>query len=339
MLAGLALTLQQCHQAMKTLYLATAAIAVSAVVLGAEQHGRLSLPGGVLENPNDLAVMLLMGLPFVLLAVRDPLRSRTRRFFALLWVAPILFVMFRTGSRGAFLALLAMVLVVLRRASLLSKATLLTLAGAFILLAPWLLPETILGRYGALFGRDDTADYAGKGRAEGSREERIALLRESIRLTMQFPIFGVGPGQFPTYTGERAGEREDVRGWRQTHNTYTQISSEAGLPALLLYCGALAFCLRRTAAIHRAARGEPRWAQLASMAFCLRLALVGFAVAALFGSVGYLMQFPILAGLTSAFVGCAEKEMSRKPPQEETTVQEQTGRCTRSMVLYGLEEA
>jgi len=58
-----------------------------------------------------------------------------------------------------------------------------------------------------------------------AKEERYELLVESLKITARRPIFGVGAGQFASYSGM----------WQPTHNTYTELSSESGIPALVLF--------------------------------------------------------------------------------------------------------
>ena len=68
----------------------------------------------------------------------------------------------------------------------------------------------------------------------GSLDARRELLTESIRVTMHHPLFGVGPGNFQAYT----------QSWHVTHNTYTELSSETGLPGLGLFLAILLLTFR-----------------------------------------------------------------------------------------------
>src|SRR5262249_17768976 len=71
----------------------------------------------------------------------------------------------------------------------------------------------------------DSARTKEEREAAGSAEERKLLLIQSLNITTQYPVFGVGPGNFSVVSGN----------WRVTHNSYTQVSSEGGLPAIILY--------------------------------------------------------------------------------------------------------
>ena len=72
-----------------------------------------------------------------------------------------------------------------------------------------------------------------------SSESREYLLKQSIIFTFTHPVFGVGPGQFSSYEGGLRTEEGERGSWHETHNTFTQISSECGIPAMLCYIGAV----------------------------------------------------------------------------------------------------
>jgi hypothetical protein len=68
--------------------------------------------------------------------------------------------------------------------------------------------------------------------AEGSSQARRGLLLSSLKLTMQHPLLGVGPGQFAPYMAAQAGASGVHAFWVGTHNTYTQLSHAS----FLAYC-------------------------------------------------------------------------------------------------------
>jgi len=112
--------------------------------------------------------------------------------------------------------------------------------------------------------------------------------------------------------------------WRETHNAYTQVSSEEGLPAAFFYVGAMVFCFKELGAIRRicrSAQASPpagaasqnfanKYDEISTMAFCLSLSLVSFAVFGFFSAMAYQFFFPTLAGLTAAFGRAARAELS-----------------------------
>jgi predicted nucleic acid-binding protein len=105
--------------------------------------------------------------------------------------------------------------------------------------------------------------------------------------------------------------KQGARGkWLETHNTYTQISSEAGLPALIFYLSALFGCLLQTNSLYKLFRTskDPRHAEIAAAVLSIQASLVAFGVTALFSSVAYVSLFPTLAGLSVAVALSVRKE-------------------------------
>jgi hypothetical protein len=176
--------------------------------------------GGVFDNPNDLAVNIALNWPLCLmflLAARSPLKK-------MLWGIGLL-VMLRgvmlTYSRSGFLALGVAVVFCLWEFGVKGKRFYMLLAA--LLCAAVLLvaaPRNYGKRLESIVGTDQQGD-----KDKGSAESRKELLVESLKLTLQHPVFGVGPGNFSAYT----------QSWLVTHNTYTQLSSECGIPVLVLF--------------------------------------------------------------------------------------------------------
>ncbi len=54
------------------------------------------------------------------------------------------------------------------------------------------------------------------------------------------PLTGVGPSQFANIEGETSREDGRQGAWQVTpHNAYTQVSSEMGIPGLLIFLAAI----------------------------------------------------------------------------------------------------
>jgi O-antigen ligase len=126
------------------------------------------------------------------------------------------------------------------------------------------------------------------------------LLKSSIQFTMQHPIFGVGPGEFSDYEAAFAKSESRRAAWQVTHNAYTQVSSEAGIPALLFYLAAIVMTFRTFGRVYRAARARPQLRSMAIACFCCQLSMVGFCTATVFLSLAYTMYLPTMSGLALA---------------------------------------
>jgi O-antigen ligase len=263
--------------------------------------GRLTFEFGSLSNPNDLANHLLFAFPFCLLAIRTDGIS-LKKAIAGLGIALIWITVFRTGSRGGLITLMLAGLVIFWHATVFQKFRILILSTAIAVIALASAPDRVLIRYRLMLGgaAEDERLRAERAMAEASADSRLDLLLQSLKITVQNPILGVGPGNFQLANNLDHQARGLRPPWQVSHNAFTQVSSEAGIPALLLYLAALIFTVRTSFRIYQRTRGRPELASIANMGYCLRLAAVTFTSAAFFTSIAYQYYFTTLAGLTYA---------------------------------------
>jgi O-antigen ligase len=294
-------TVLQCRKLFNALVISELIMLGSIQLLGVQKQGRLSLNYGTLGNANDLAIHLLLGFPFIYFFL---LPGRTKSMFLrLLLIASCILLaltIFRTGSRTGLLVLLAVFVIVFWRLPAAAKAGVLVAAAVLVPLGASFASKTAIDRFRTLFADKNQIDSASMAEATESKDARIDLLIESLKLTAANPVFGVGPGMFQVATGWRWTEGVGM-GWRQTHNTYTELSSETGIPGLLLYVAAMIWCFRRLSAIQRATRDYPHLREIHDMAYCLFLSLLTFSLSGPFSSMAYHVHFPMLAGIVTSF--------------------------------------
>lgn len=272
--------------------------------LGTAVLGRLTVQASKFGNPNDLAQVLLMTMPLWWFLAFRPGVALLWKLLNLVCLAVLLGAFVQTGSRAGLLGLAAVLLAFfllgsLKRRILMAVGTLVVLGAVF-----GFAPRILLERYTTVFQPapgDETGETEAEARAEEaattSAMSRWQHLKESLTLTMQHPFLGVGLGQFMVAQNDLAQELGRRGSWRLTHNMYTQISAETGIPGLLFYLGALLGCwraLRRASPRDRAPTERPEASLLAEN---LVLMFVAFAVTAFFSSVAYDVQFPLLAGM------------------------------------------
>jgi O-antigen ligase len=150
----------------------------------------------------------------------------------------------------------------------------------------------LLQRFGALSNQQqDPSAFA-------SAEIRRDLLWKSVMVTASHPFFGVGLGNFQILSGS----------WHGTHNSYTEMSAEGGVPALILYLIVWwrAFFYVRAVKRYRHGRPEHRvWAK------ALMGSLLAFLVASFFSNYAF-QYFPyFLIAYTSSLFQIAQKEKAR----------------------------
>ena len=309
--AGLPRSINHCRLAGYAIGIATATIIVRSLLFGVNDTGRLVIVQGVLSNPNTLAQFTLMGLPFLWFTLLPRHSSILRRLAAGGFILAGMLVVGRTSSRGGLVAISLLVVFLGSSLSFLNKLKLVVGVAFVIVVVMGSLSTEQRARYMTMFGGSTGEAEDVEQSAILSRQERLELLKQSIRATFANPVFGVGPGVYEAYADDLALREGRRTNWQVTHNSYTQLSSEGGIPALIFWIGAVLACMKATRAIYKAeGYGD---IQVARLAYAMFLTLIIFAITAAFDSVVYQMYFPTLAGLTVALVHCVSVERSRSP--------------------------
>lgn len=273
---------------------------------GLSIEGRFGIMNTTLENPNDFATHLLLTLPFCLMLFLTSSRTSPARWLSLATAVSVLLTAMRCGSRGAMMAFLSMLIVLFSKSSHTQRAILavVTLAGLFA--AGALLPRNVWARYLTVFTPAATGEDADTlAMAVSSSNSRKYLFERSIAYTFQNPILGVGPGNFIVREAKEATESGSRGSWLGTHNSYTQASSETGIPGFLFFTGTILGCVWISAGIHKRSKRFPRLLPLQHIALGLLMSVVGFGVDILFSHFAYWYYVPVLAGITIAFANIA----------------------------------
>ena len=307
-------TLEHCRKTVYTVAAATLTIVFMGLISGsttaqAGDVGRYGLEEGTLKNSNTFAAVLLIGLPFCLILAWNERRG-FRKLAASVGSVLIVLMVIRTGSRAGLITLAVLFLMLLVHVPASKKVMMLVgvlLAGS---IGVTIASRSALDRYRTLFSDDDQYVSSAELSAAKSSAARKRLLVESIIMTFKNPIVGVGPGVFMAASYQEAVKNGLPPLWRETHNTFTQVSSETGFPGLLIYCGALFLCFRAAAFIRKATRPHPELRHIYNMAYGLRLSLVAFTITAFFASHAYFVLFPMLAAISACFLRAAQAELA-----------------------------
>lgn len=222
---------------------------------------------GIFGNPNEMAMHFIMMIPIALtLGIAAKSLPKRILFFgiAILFLIANLF----TYSRGGFLGLIAVSAVLVWKISRRSRLKVSIVASVFGALVIALAPGNYGIRLLSIF--IPSLDPVG---SVGARREGLMT---SILATLRNP-WGIGIGNSVTFGANNL----------QTHNAYTQVSSELGILGLIAYLVFIISPLRRLGAIERTLHkaNDLNWYYYLSIG--LQASIVGYMVTSFFASVAY----------------------------------------------------
>ena len=266
------------------------------------EDGRLAgAVGGIFGNPNDLALNMVVFMPFALASAFKP-GPTSRRVIAASCGLFMIATIFFTRSRGGFLGLGAMLLVLVVGTVRVRPAVGVAAVVAVLAAVP-LAPASFWGRMVSIFDAEkDTT---------GSRQARIELLKEGVRVFAANPVMGIGLGQFVNYEPD---ERKEA--WRVTHNAVLQVAAELGVLGLIPFLYVIGRAAQATRIVRRvlippaqrrragprpvAPEGDRDRETLTTIATALAPAIVGWFVCAMFASVALNWTFYFVLGIAVA---------------------------------------
>lgn len=263
-----------------------AAISIVSIVNAHTPNGRLQgVLSGMYGNSNDFAVLIDISIPLCLAFALTTRRSLEKLMWAVGIIAMI-YAVFLTASRAGAIALLVAGLVCLWQLGMKGRRFYLFLLVPIAVSVIWLYSGNALRER---FGETDVDPANNNSRTEASEsaQGRKELLVKSLRITAEHPLFGIGPGNFTIVSGV----------WHVTHNSYTQMSSEGGVPAFCLYI----FIFWRALANLREVRKYRKTGKSSRLfAMALEASLAAYLVSSFFDSLTYQLFPYYLIAYTSA---------------------------------------
>ena len=228
-------------------------------------------PGGFIEGNNELALALVITLPLMnylrMVAVRGWVRASLLLMMVLCVVAAI-----GTQSRGAFLALMGMGLIVWMR----SKGKLLTGTAVVLLVCTVLavMPQAWEERMRTIQSYE----------MDGSAMGRINAWWTAFNVASSRPT----GGGFEIDTAEVfARYAPDPSNIKVAHSIYFSVLGEHGFMGLLLFLIIWILALHSTRHIRKLAQGKPPLQWTCDLAVMCQASLIGYAVGGAFLSLAY----------------------------------------------------
>jgi len=213
-------------------------------------------------------------------------RSLLRTALLIATVAVMMWMLVLTASRGGSLSVLFSIILtwwfVLRGSA---RGRIAGLVVVLLLLVSVVrAPDIFFIRLQTIWNGSEATSNETVASAEESTEGRKFLLDRAIMYTLRCPIFGVGMGDFPVINGTEL-DRADA--WYSTHNTFTQMSSEAGIPALVFFLLLLATVVSHMKRVSEDFANDPANNELRLLARATLVSVVSLAFGGFFLNMAY----------------------------------------------------
>lgn len=224
--------------------------------------------GGMFADPNDMALFFVTVIPIVF-ALAIIARSYWTKLFYVACLLTIMGGMVFTYSRGGFIGFAFLYATLAYKLGRGRRWLIVTLSVFGLVALVALAPGNYAMRLASI--TDPSRDTL------GSAAERQQLLLRSLEVTAAHPLFGVGMDNFYLLTD---------RG-KPTHNAYTQVSSDLGLPALGVYLAFILVPLFQLKRIEDETADVPSHRDIYYLSVGLQAAIIGFMAGSFFLSVAY----------------------------------------------------
>jgi hypothetical protein len=248
-----------------------ASVAIASIFVS-KADGRLQGIAVAYGNSNDLALVIVLSLPLCL-ALALTSGSIWKKLGWTVAMFLMVYASILTASRGGAIALTVVTLICLWHLAIKGRRFYLLMLVPVAVMIAWLYGGSSLRTRFEQINTAPATDTRGS-EASASAQQRKELLLQSLRVTAQHPLFGVGPGNFPIVSGV----------WRASHNSYTQMSSEGGIPALVLY---LLIFWRSITNLREVRQCRKASKQIRLFSMALSASLAGYFVGSFFTSVAY----------------------------------------------------
>jgi len=287
------------------------------LVNGGSVEGRYAL-SGTFGNSDDVALLAGYAIPFMVLFAMQRRQLELRFGTLAVGVLYLLVLVGRTGTRAAIPALVGMLAVYFIHSQMSKRVAILAFAAVASVVMLFVLPSATLERLKTIadaFTSEAAAQQLPSTEAMDSTMERRDLMKDAITITLRHPVTGVGPGEFPEYRSTLLYANGQPKRFFPSHNTYLQISSESGIPGLIIYLFFLTAIYRTLRRIRKlnASHTHPQWLLVNQITVGLEAALVYFMICAFFMTCDRHPHQFILAGMAIALERVLQYGLKQSP--------------------------
>jgi O-antigen ligase len=262
-------------------------------------------------DSNDVGVVMMVGMALTLLLL--VVARGKQRWLLLSILLGIAATIARSGSRGGFLGFVAAAGGALLLVNSIAASRRMVLLGVTLAALAAGAPPGYWKQMGTILQSKDDYNYS-------SVDGRKALVLRGLYYLEQYPVFGIGIDNFARAECTISPKIKSIGNGpvrcRAPHNSYLQASSELGIPGMIawfsLVIGGILAPLRIRRRLPRgwmSGTDAQRFIYGATTFF--PIAMIGFAVTALFVSFAYMDTVYLLSALLSGLYVAARVEMAR----------------------------
>jgi O-antigen ligase len=258
---------------------------------------------GPLDDPNYFGQILVAVLPLALYRVLDE-RKLMLKLLALATALFLVMAILNTYSRGAFLAMvLVLILIAIERRIRPSLVLLVALSSAVII--PF-LPARFTDRLETL---SIFTDREASVHSEVSFRGRTSEMLVGVRMATDHPLLGVGIGNYAVNYQDYASQLglEHRTEDRQAHSLYLEMAAETGMLGVLAFTAVFAAVLL---GLNRA-RGKlnmlPEYRQWPGWITSVQMSIVAYLASSIFLHNDYIRYLWLFVALAMAMIRLADK--------------------------------
>jgi len=267
-------------------------------MFGLENAGNFARLANLFDmDPNDIGCVLAIGIPLSLLLLQN--ERKIWRPVILLCIGGMMVTVARSGSRGTFVAMImmaVMLLIMARGLSVSRRVAIIVGSGVAIAVAA---PRGYWAQMATIAHIEQDYNFT-------AMDGRKELIRRGLGYMAMYPVFGIGISNFQKAECSIVDPKRVISGdtpnCTAPHNSFIQIASELGVPGGLLWIALLGGgCVWMLVLRERVPRkwsvGTPEEKYLLGVLTYLPVAIVGFAVSSLFVSFAYASPVYILLAM------------------------------------------
>lgn len=253
----------------------------------------------VYYDANDYALVTVASIPFAVYFMRSGNKT-SRRVVGLIALGLFVLGVVKSGSRGGFIAMVAVLLYMLLRYRAIPSRLRLFAAVAGVGFMAMLASDHYWDQMRTILHPQEDYNWTDPS---GRRE----VWKRGLGYVAARPILGVGVGAFPVAEGtlSEIAREYAARGrgfkWSVAHNSFLEVAAELGVPGFLLFVSLFLVSIRMMMRVRAGPRYGP-WitSRETALAQVLVMSLVGFAAAAVFVSAEYFSYLYFLLGMVIA---------------------------------------